>query len=274
MTKTQFLEDLVESPVSRRSFAKRIGLASAGLTGAGVLGTTLLSGLSEQAQAQGTLTDVDILNFALNLEYLEGEFYTMASDGATLHQEGVIPFSAIGGPTIGGHKVPSDGDSMIAFLRSTLKHDEQQHVRFLRSALGSAAVKKPTIDLDALGLGFANDHDFLTLSRAFEDVGVSAYGGALGLIKNKTYLEAAGRIAETESQHSGAIRVQCVQKGIKVPAVDSKDVVPSPQHPFFVDSKALAVVRSPQQVLRIVYAGKTTAGGFFPDGVNGKIHSA
>ena len=51
-----------------------------------------------------------------------------------------------------------------------IANEEQMHVKLLRTALGSAAVAKPAIDLAALGIGFANVTEFLTLARAFEDV--------------------------------------------------------------------------------------------------------
>lgn len=276
----EFLKSLVSDPLTRRDFAKKLGLTGAGVAGTAALGSTLLGAVVQDADAQtmpaaaATFTDADILNFALNLEYLEAEFYTFASDGDSIANQGVIPSSAVGGPTTGGQAVPNFGKSSIAYLASALKFDEQQHVKFLRSALGSNAVKKPAINLNALGLGFANDDEFLTLARAFEDVGLSAYAGAAGLIQTKTYLQAAAEILSTESQHSGSIRSQVLLRNLSVPPVDSVDVVPTQQHPFFVDQMALAIPRTPQQVLKIVYAGGTTAGGFFPDGLNGSITSA
>jgi len=273
--KSEFLQSLVSSPTTRRDFARRLGLTGVGVVGAGVLSSTIVGSLVESAQAQtSTITDVDILNFALNLEYLEAEFYTAASDGTTIAGQGVIPSSAVEGPTTGVHRIPNVSSSPIAYILSALKRDEQDHVRFLRGALGSAAVKKPTINLAALGDPFANWTSFLRLARAFEDVGVSAYAGAAALIQNKTYLDAAARILSAESQHSGALRVTLIRFGMTVPAVDSKDVPPTPERPFFLDAMALAIPRSTSEVLRIVYGGGATRGGFFPEGVNGRINAA
>jgi hypothetical protein len=219
-----------------------------------------------------TVTDADILNFALNLEYLEGEFYSVASYGSTLEERGIIPWSCVDGPTTGGHMVPGFAKSNAAFIASALRDDEAEHVVYLRKALGSAAAHKPAINLDALGFGFNTVNEFLQLARIFEDVGVSAYLGAAPLIQNKTYLDAAARILSTEAQHSGAIRLLVVWNGVQSGAIDSLDVPPTPQTPFDVDKNtALSIPRTTSQVLKIVYGGGTSSGGFYPNGLTGNI---
>lgn len=265
MSITDLTEEVSNSGLDRRKFFKRAGTA-----GLAIATTTILGGSIEKLSATTTLSDADILNFALNLEYLEGEFYSVATFGATLQQRGIIPSSAVSGPTTGGKMVPFGG-SPIAYLASALRKDEEDHVLFLRKALGSAAVKKPAINLDAAGFGFANAGDFVKLSRIFEDVGVSAYLGAAPLIQSKTYLDAAARILATEAQHAGAIRTEVIIRGVANVRIDSKDVPPTQQNPFDVDSNALSIPRSTSEVLNIVYAGGSHSGGFFPDGLNGTI---
>jgi len=149
--------------------------------------------------------------------------------------------------------------------------DEISHVKYLRAALGGGAVKKPAINLDALGYGYASVDDFLKLSRQFEDTGVSAYLGAAPLISSKTYLAAAGAILSTEAQHAGNIRMLCVMNGVNSPATDGLDVPPTPSKPFDVDNYALSIPRTIGQVLNIVYHGGNCSGGFFPQGMNGNI---
>jgi len=264
------LENIVDKPLDRRKFVTR-----AGATGLGIAAMTTLGGsLGKLHAATSTLTDADIVNFALNLEYLEAEFYSVASYGATLVERGIIPSSAVEAPTTGGHRVPNFANSEVAFVASALRDDEADHVIFLRKALGSAAVQKPAINLDALGFGFGNIGEFLMLARIFEDVGVSAYLGAAPLIQNKTYLDAAARILATEAQHSGAIRTFAIVKGVPSKAVDALDIPPDPHHLFDVDQSALSIPRSTSQVLKIVYGGGTSSGGFFPNGLNGTIKSA
>ena len=214
-------------------------------------------------------SDGDILNFALNLEYLEAEFYSMATYGANLVKRGMLKSSDETGPTTGGARVSSFGN--FAYLATALRENEQDHVLYLRSALGAGAAKKPAINLDALGYGFSNLSSFLKLARQFEDVGVSAYLGAAPLITSSAYLAAAGAILSTEAQHSGSIRAVCIMTGVSSPAVDSHDVPPTSSHPYDVDANGLSIPRTPAEVLNIVYAGGKCSGGFYPDGMNGEI---
>jgi hypothetical protein len=263
--KTELLEKLVDGTVDRRKFLKR-----AGATTAGVAAMTMMGGSLGKVNA-ASFTDVDILNFALNLEYLEAEFYLKATYNTSLVSYGVITSSQQTGPTTGGKMVNFSGAN-VAFVASQLRVDEVAHVKYLRSALGSAAVPKPAINLDALGYGYANVDDFLKLGRQFEDVGISAYLGAAPLIQSKTYLDAAARILATEAQHSGAVRSFCVTMGVTSPAVDSQDIPPTSQTPFNVDpSTALSIPRTTTQVLNIVYGGGAHSGGFYPAGMNGNI---
>lgn len=266
------MNDLFEkaSAVSSGAFNRRKFFKRAGTAGLGIAATTVLGGTIEKLSATATVTDADIINFALNLEYLEAEFYSMATYGATIEQRGIVPSSAVSGPTTGGKMVPFSG-SPIAYLASALRIDEQDHVLYLRKALGSGAVKKPAINLNALGFGFNNVNDFLKLARIFEDVGVSAYLGAAPLISNKTYLDAAARILATEAQHAGAVRDRVISREMATTKVDSRDVPPTQSNPFDVDSNALSIPRSTSQVLNIVYGGGAHSGGFFPDGLNGNI---
>lgn len=250
---------------NRRNFLKGAGMTGLGLAGAAMIG----SGFSTKAEAATAVSDLDILNFALNLEYLEAEFYAMSTYGANLVKLGVISAADESGPTTGGALVKGFGD--WATMATALRVDEIDHVKYLRATLGSRAVKKPAINLNALGYGFASLASWLKLARQFEDVGVSAYLGAAPLITSKTYLGAAGAILCTEAQHSGAVRRACYSMGIASPAVDSHDVPPSAQHPFDVDSNALSIPRTTSQVLNIVYGGGRCAGGFYPNGMNGTI---
>jgi len=265
--KTEVLQEIVNHPSGRRGFLKSVGV-----TGLGAVAATMMGGgFTERAYAATAVSDMDILNFALNLEYLEAEFYSKATYGATLLQLGVLTPAQQSGPTLGGAMVPNFGKLPEAYMASALRETEISHVQYLRAALGSAAVKKPSINLDALGYGYSSVDSWLKLARQFEDVGVSAYLGAAPLISSKTYLAAAGAILATEAFHSGSIRQSCIAYGVYSPAVDSLDVVPSNQLPYDVNKQALAIPRTTSQVLNIVYAGGSCAGGFYPEGMNGTV---
>ena len=263
------LDEVARVAANRRNFLKGAGMTGLGLASAAMIGSKFGEG-SQKVEA-ASYSDADILNFALNLEYLEAEFYAMATYGSTLVELGVITSADESGPTTGGGKVPNFSSSPTAYIATALRENEIDHVLYLRSALGSAAAKKPAINLNALGYGFSSVDSFLKLSRQFEDVGVSAYLGAAPLISSSTYLAAAGAILSTEAQHSGSIRLLCVMNAVTSPAVDSLDVPPTSSAPYDVNKNALSIPRTTSQVLNVVYAGGKCAGGFYPNGMNGTI---
>src|SRR5687767_14834293 len=268
--KSAAITELINNPVNRREFGRRA--VATGLWAA--VGVAAI-GLPSDAEAQ-SIADVDILNFALNLEYLEAEFYTVATTGRRIEEIG-IGVSGVGtlGGTVGGSVVAMD--NRVMQVARDLANEEQMHVRLLRTALGTAAVAKPAINLAAAGVGFGNVTEFLTLARAFEDVGMTAYNGAAPLISSRAILTAAAGIAHTEAQHAGVLRYIVYDRGIAVPQIDSLDVPPlgSPNGRLFnVLNDGLTPARTASQVLGVVYANSnrgTSAGGFFPAGFNGTI---
>lgn len=276
-----------QSP-NRRGFLQKIGMASAALAGSAAVAQTTGGGSGGGA---GTITDVDILQFALNLEYLEAEFYTYATAGVGIDQyssstESPIAITGSGnaGATSGGFAVRFRGEVVLTgAVAQEIAADERAHVRLIRSALTAAGIQpiaKPAIALDALGIGFRTQEEFLVLARAFEDVGVSAYGAAAPLITDKTILGIAARILVAEAEHTGSIRTQIARLRIPTaPALDGLDILPAPSgnRIFSLDANGLSAVRTPGQVLALVYAdtrGGATRGGFFPNGVNGSINTS
>jgi hypothetical protein len=266
------VEKVLAAAGHRRSFIKNLGLASAA---AGIVG----SGSLLEAQTTTGPTDIDILNFALNLEYLEAEFYTFATSGLTIdYFEVAISGSGTAGKTTGGTQT-SFTDTNVALMALELSSDERTHVSLLQGAitsLGGTPIAKPAINLAALG-SFATQTQFLTLARAFEEIGVTAYAGAANLISNKSVLEYAARILAAEAEHVGYIRSLIVANNITVGALDKVDIVPPPAgNQFFsLNSSALAAIRTPGQVLALALGGVgATSGGFFPSGVNGNLNTA
>ena len=130
---------------------------------------------------------VDVLNFALTLEYLEAEYYVRGTE-----TPGLIP------------------SQNMTIFRQIRKHEEA-HVRLLRSVLGSQAVAKPTFDFTAKGTFptvFSNFQTYAAVSQAFEDTGVRAFKGqATNLIIAPAILEVALNIHSVEARHAARVRV-------------------------------------------------------------------
>src|SRR5262252_10771146 len=148
---------------------------------------------------ENKIDEVDILNFALNLEYLEAEFYTYATTGKSITSFGIATKGcanggnpANGGTTKGGAKVTfSKDESILHDIATQIGADERAHVVLLRGALGSSAVAMPNIDLSALGFGFANQNDFLRAARILEDIKVTTYSSTAGMLKTPDIITAA-----------------------------------------------------------------------------------
>lgn len=269
------IPDLIAEAPNRRSFVRKLGIASAAVGAAATIGL-------QKAEAATTL-EVQILNFALNLEYLESEFYTYAVYGTGIETQG-IGVSGVaagtnpagGGTTTGGEKVTfSNSLYFTSALAAEIGADERAHVTLLRGALGSAAIAKPNININPLGLPLSSQNGYLTLARIFEDIGVTAYAGAAGLLTTSDIITTAARILAAESEHVASIRVNIAGLKIASPQLDGVDLVPPPSGPqtqylSINASTGLSSVRTPGQVLYLAYGNQVgvTQGGFFPTGVN------
>ena len=206
------------------------------LLGGSALAAVALTGTREVSAA--TLTDADVLNFALNLEYLEAQFYTLATEGVTADKStlgGAIATGAKPGTVTvkANSKVPFASNTIQAYALETAR-EERNHVTFLRTALNTGAVDQPNLDLQnsfaALGslIGvpgfdpFLNDLYFLLGAYIFEDVGVTAYHGGAGVLTDKNNLLAGVRIHAVEAYHAGLVRVSLAgidQGAITIPGL-------------------------------------------------------
>ena len=252
---------------ARRNFLKNVGLAGAGIAaGVAIQGCGGSYHSTPVTSAAGP-SETDVLNFALNLEYLEAEFYSYATTGSPLSSS-----------VTGGTSTASGGSAVkfvtphLADIAAEIANDEKSHVMFLRNALGGMAVPEPVINLSAMD---GTEPTFLALARAFEDTGVSADGGAATLLTGNN-LQYAAQILAVEAYHAGNLRLVIIENGQTVSPTDSEDVPPTEQHFFPVDSNALALIRTTSEVLAIAYGNSATGtskGGFFPNGVNGNINT-
>jgi hypothetical protein len=290
----------LQNGVGRRGALTRLGLGAAA---AGLLAT----GGARTARADTPPTDFDILNFALNLEYLEAEYYQRAVFGHGIPKQ-YTTGTGVQGTVTGGRKVTFT-TPRIKQIAQEIAQDELNHVIFLRSVLGDQAVAEPSIDImnSFLQLGqlaglpqpfdpYVDETSFLLGGFVFEDVGVTAYNGAAPSITDKTILGAAASILGVEAYHAAELRYLCLTMGLgnatnAIAAVRASASGTGPGTPYPADDQgtkldnghanivptdtnSLVFARTPQQVLSVVYLEGTSGGGFFPDGVNGTINMA
>lgn len=291
------IDDTQKPVLSRRKFLAGIG------AGAGAVAVLPFAvGCSHTKAMNATpppptpaITDADILNFALNLEYLEAEFYLRAVTGAGLSDADA---GSGAGSVTGGAAVAFKTPAYQQFAQE-IANDELAHVRFLRKALGSAAVSRPAIDLtgsfnaaaSAAGIGstfnpFADEDSFLVGAFTFEDVGVTAYHGAAPLLMTPAYLAAAAGIVGTEAYHAAGIRSLIAELGdpyltyanqisaLRGSVGGGAETKLSGTSIVAADSNSISYDRTPDQVMHIVYlsgSGVVSKGGFFPNGLNGTI---
>jgi Ferritin-like domain len=292
----QKLAKLVRNSLSRRGF-----LAGAGAT---VAATALVAGCGDDGSTTSgggggstTLKDSDYLNFALNLEYLEAEFYLRAATGTGLSASDTGNTTS---KTTGGSQVPGMSSLQTQYVNE-IAQNELDHVRFLRNALASSAVMAPAIDLtnsfnalaSAAGLGssfnpFASYGNFLIGAFIFEDVGVTAYHGAAKLLTSKTNLTAAAEIHAVEAYHAASIRSQIVLagstaistanavEGVRSMLGGGNETMLSATGIVAADpTNSIGFERTTDQVLHIVYGtgggAGVKSGTFFPSGLNGNI---
>jgi hypothetical protein len=266
--------------LSRRNFLTSAGLA------VGATGAIAMAGCSNApiaitgptpttTPAPPAVSQIDVLNFALNLEYLEASFYLFITTGSGLPSS----LQGSGAGTVTGGAQFTFTDPNVTALAQQLAADEMAHVGLIQSMitlLAGTPVVMPALNLAALGT-ITSDATFLAMARQLETVGTSAYEGGIAYFTDSLSLTVAANIHDTEAQHEGALRQFCIAKGITSAAVDSMDMaVAGAAGPVFnTNSSGLNAIRTPSEVLQIVYgaAGMTgvSSGGFYPKGMNGAV---
>ena len=159
---------------TRAGLFRRIGLFAGGGVVAGAIPLSMATG---QGGGLGK-RDVEILNYALTLEYLEAAFYAEANSKGNL--TGIARTFA---QVVGQH--------------------ENEHVATLQGVLGAKAVKRPTFDFKG---STSKETTFLKTARTLEDTGVAAYQGQAGRIQSKDVLASAGAILAVEARHAAWVR--------------------------------------------------------------------
>jgi hypothetical protein len=286
-----------------RALNRRHFIAALGMTGAAA-GAGLMSGCTVGSSTVVSTTtagagETDILNFALNLEYLEATFYAYITQGTDLPAASIVNSGAITGAP-GKLTFTGTNAQQITDLLNEIYFDEKNHVTTLLSLLGTVAVPRPAINLAAYATITATNA--LSIARLFEDVGVTAYAGATAALLSSNLVFSA-QILGVESFHAGALRLVSIQNPtiaayakadlLDVAPVDPGSAVlaatwpgPTANGGFFATygisaagtTAGMALSRSTSQVLAIVYgsggvaaSAGASSGGFFPNGVNGAI---
>jgi hypothetical protein len=164
------------SGLTRSAFIARGAIATGSLYGAGAVGSYVTQAFAQS----GGGGDVDILNFALTLEYLESAFY----------KEGLAKAGLSGAAKKLATEIGDHENQHVAALTATIKK------------LGGKPVASPKV-----AFPFTDQKSFLKLAQVFEDTGVSAYNGAAPMISSPEVLGAAGSIVQVEARHAAAIRL-------------------------------------------------------------------
>jgi len=348
MSEERFILDVIEESTAKRRSERRSFMRMAGGAAVAAGGLSLLAACDDDndgtpvptptATATTGVSEADVLNFALQLEYLEAQYYSYAAFGTSINsalQTGVgtqgsvaINTSATNGA--GQPRAVTFQDPVIAQYAREIAYDEIAHVTFLRRQLGNAAAAQPALNISGDASGsftaaaraanvisntatfdpYLNENNFLLGAYLFEDVGVTAYMGGVQLLTTAAFIEAAAGIHAAEAYHAGLVRTVLYNRGLSnqffitaagqisaardtldgtantgllnqggsrdqgitvtnAAGVTSANLVPT-------DSNGIAFVRSPSQVLNIVYlngAAGTSSGGFFPAGVNGVVRT-
>jgi hypothetical protein len=193
------LEAVEVHGISRGAFLARGALATGAL-----LGGSAVEPFVRRAVAQEAGGDVDILNFALTLEYLEATFYARAVGK--------------------GRNLSAETMRLVREIRD----NETAHVDAITETikrLGGTPVQAPKV---GFGDVFTNQNRFLKLAQTLEDTGVSAYNGAAPGIRSRDVLVAAGSIVQVEARHAALIRLMrglSPAPGAYDPALDQKQVL-------------------------------------------------
>lgn len=211
--------EIIDTVISRQDEISRGASASSKVMAALAIGSipVAFAALARDAYGQTPADVIDVLQFALTLEYLESEFYNRGVGSA-----GLIPASD------------------LAIFQTIQKH-ENDHVTALQTFItqrGATPGAKPNFDFTAKGAVPGFDFSvgqyatFQVLSQAFEDTGVRAYKGQAGrLINDKLALNAALSIHAVEARHASEIRRLRGKKGWI--STNSRDDLPSFTQPIY-----------------------------------------
>lgn len=287
----------------RRRFLRLAALAGLGVAGVGALGATTGTAFAgPEAERRGP-GDVALLNLLLNVSYLLAEFGLRGAYGAGLSAELVGGAGRVGRVTAG--RRVGFGTPLHQQYVEEIATGWRGHVTALRGVLGPDRAGRPELDLDAgfsgiaaaAGLvepghrfdAFADEDSFLLGAFLLADLAVTATRGVAPQLGGAGYRDTASGLLAGQAYHAAVVRTMLLDRRLEVPAAAVADaraglvggigvdqgvtVDRGRANAAPTDGTGLIPARSPEQVLNIVYLSPraTTAGGFFPWGVNGAL---
>jgi hypothetical protein len=293
-----------------RALNRRHFIAALGMTGAAA-GAGMMSGCSTSnsvAVTTATTAQTDLLNFALNLKFLQATFYSFIVKGTDLTGSAVTNSGAVTGSPAAALVFTGTNAAQITDMLNEIYYDEKNHVSTLISLLASSVVFRPAINLAAFGTITATNA--LSIARLLEDVAITAYANLVTSLSSSD-ITVISQILGADSNHAGILRLTALQNptiAVNIKA-DSLDVVPfdpgtavlaaagpTTSGGIFAVAGAtttntttppgFAFLRTTSQALAVFYgtvpsgstavtlaSPGTTSGGFFPSGVNGNVVS-
>ncbi len=242
-------ETASDSTLNRRNFMAALGAVGAAAAGIGLL--SLGHEAEAQQASQGGYQQADILNFLLNIKYLKGTFYAWITTGADLptpllNDSGIV--YSIPGETSNnlGYSYHAGTFNLltsttgpitkqISDMLSEMYYDELQQLTDLSNQiiqLGSTPISRPVLNIQGnqqttsqgIGLIFTpatsvtitfsiTQNLVMGIARLLEDLSTTAFAYAAQYLSGSS-LALATQILASDSFHSGAIRLACIQLGI------------------------------------------------------------
>lgn len=297
----------------RRDFLRSAGSVSAVVAGASLLAacggnngnpaptptpTPTASGSATPTPTASPLTDADILNFALNLAYVEAQYFSVVTTGTGLSADLLTGTGTAG--TASGGRQRTFADPVFGQFARELAADTRAHVSLLRGVIGATVVAQPAIDLGVTATSafsnlaraaqlitgtsasydvYASDEQVMLGAFVFADVAVTAYRGIAGAVTGAAFVDAVAGMVAAKSYHAGLIRAALYRKGIATASIidatealsnarDSLDGVTdidqgvkpvnNASNIVPTDGSGLPFSRSPAQVLNIHYLNRAS----------------
>ncbi|BDC51003.1 hypothetical protein F183_A33190 [Bryobacterales bacterium F-183] len=160
--------------------------------------------LASSLHAQNTVTDVSLLNYALLLEQLEANFYTQG-----LRRFSSADFNTGNFSQNLGNAGDFYGDSITGDVYGNLlliRNHEQTHVRALERTIRTLG-GTPRTNCNGFSFTYNTVDEFLAVGKLLEDTGVSAYAGAINMIRDPQLVTTAATIATVEARHAAYLRL-------------------------------------------------------------------